>query len=251
MNKPWPWFRLHSSEFQSQTRGMKAAEKGFYVDLLVMMHEWCGPVPSDISIISRATSTTPASAKNYLDTLLSRGLIHRVRADKLWSPASQRELENQEERSEIGRKKSSKRWQKDEENQRSDDAAAMRYENKDIERDSEGLKDPQISNSPQRSDSHKSDVDDTAARDGAASPPIGINDDIFLDGFGLGWVEKIISWSPLITVVRTEDKIEGGTRAFRVEHSLEGKLRKRPMTEDEVDALPDQPDDRGSDHDAA
>jgi hypothetical protein len=212
---------------------MKAAEKGFYVDLLVMMHDRGGPVSSDIAIISRATSTTPASAKNYLETLLVRGLVYRIGPNELWSPVSKREMENQEERSDIARKKSSKRWDNSEENQRSVDAAAYRYENRDIDRDPEGLFDPQGSTKSHSDKEHQSINRKEAAREGAAYT---VDDPIPIDGVGTGRVEFIISRRPLTLIAIHED--EYGTRShFRMKQQRDQSFSRESVSRHTAEKL--------------
>jgi hypothetical protein len=211
-----------------------------------MMHEWCGPIPNDVPTLSRATSTTPATVKTYLGTLLSRGLVFEISNEELWAPAAQRQKDEQEKQSELQREKSSQRWGKDKENQWSDDAAAYRYENRDIDRDSHPQKEDGKSTKSSPSNRSKTNVEDKAARGSAASHQPG--DEIDLPDIGQGWVEKIVSLSPPIVAAIVRDD-EGYASGYRVQFLNSGKLRVSEMDLEELYSLPDMPEEDS--HDAA
>ncbi|WP_323571935.1 MULTISPECIES: DUF1376 domain-containing protein [unclassified Rhizobium] len=124
--KAAPWFRLFASEFQVETAGMKAAEKGIYIALLCAMHERGEPIAEDYSRLARLSGTTPAALKSALDTLMKAGLIYHWEPEYLWSSISETEFQNREKYSELQREKSSKRWQKGKQNQRSNNAGGYR-----------------------------------------------------------------------------------------------------------------------------
>ena len=203
MHKPLPWFRFYHAEYQLQTRGMKSSEKGVYVDLLVVMHEWGEPIPENIQMLSRATSTTVSAFKNAFETLLARGAIFRTGDGRLWSTASQRQRDEQEKQSEQQREKSSKRWQKDEGNQRPEDAGAYRYKNREEDRDSDAHKEHRKSHTSPNSKGSENTVEDKAARDGAASPEVGQK--ITITAIGTCYVDKVLSNSPLVMIVTVSD----------------------------------------------
>ncbi|MDH7805728.1 MULTISPECIES: DUF1376 domain-containing protein [unclassified Rhizobium] len=229
--KAAPWFRLFASEFQVETAGMKAAEKGIYIALLCAMHERGEPIAEDYSRLARLSGTTPAALKSALDTLMKAGLIYHWEPEYLWSSISETEFQNREKYSELQREKSSKRWQKGKQNQRSNNAGGYRDKSiryKSIEVQSLSETEPHIPTS--------SNIDSRteAARANAQPRSVKVDDELSIPGIGDCWVTKIVSIKPYQFLVEARDD-EGLSHAFRVDR----QFQHHEISMHEAEALPD------------
>ncbi|MCO6050638.1 YdaU family protein [Mesorhizobium sp. RP14(2022)] len=174
---PAPWFRLHAARFLSQTSRLSPVEFTIYVRLLAHMHEDQGPLKEDHRRLATACHIFKTSSfKTALDSLVEQGLVTRS-SGGLWADAAQMEEEFRRNRSELGRQKAAKRWEKNKEKQRPDDAEAYREREKskremtESERDVLNERHRSSDNSSSMSTGSSSTLDRSRdARPSAASP---------------------------------------------------------------------------------
>ncbi|MHA6687704.1 DUF1376 domain-containing protein [Mesorhizobium sp. A556] len=126
------FFRFFPSEWTTKTRGWKPAEKGIWIDLLVMMQQRGEPLPEDHRRLARSCGTTEALFKKVLGMLVEERIIVRQSAG-LWNGEVQDEVDHRKEKSKKASENSSERWGKNKQKQKITDADA--YRDKSIEID--------------------------------------------------------------------------------------------------------------------
>jgi hypothetical protein len=87
------WFKFFPTEYLTQVGSMKAGERGVYVTLIAIMHDFGAPIINDARRLSKCAGTTKKAFDDAHEALLEASLIIKVR-DRLWSPLVDRELEN-------------------------------------------------------------------------------------------------------------------------------------------------------------
>ncbi|GAA2821495.1 uncharacterized protein DUF1376 [Aminobacter aminovorans] len=118
-----PWFRLHTSDWITATRDLKAAEKGILIDLLAHMHERGGPIAGDHARLARLCGADIRTFSRAIELFLADGRIVEKHGG-LWSPVMQAEFEHRKNVSDVRRKNAGQRWAKVEQNQRDENAKA-------------------------------------------------------------------------------------------------------------------------------
>lgn len=120
-----PWVRFFPSDWLAGTRGMTATEMGVYISLISMMYERGEPIAEDMARLARLCGASNSQFKKTLQALIDDGKIIRVDGG-LWNNRVEKERFYRSEKSEVGKRAAVQRWQKDQQNQRTSDANAMR-----------------------------------------------------------------------------------------------------------------------------
>lgn len=146
---PPPWIRLFVADFITMTRDLRAVEVGIFIQLVAHMHQRGEPIGEDHSRLARLCGADARTFTKTLAMFLADGRI--VRKDGgLWSDLVQKEIEHRKNVSDVRSKNARQRWEKDQENQRSEYAKAYR------DSESRGIE-VREGNNPRQDYSHSSD----------------------------------------------------------------------------------------------
>ena len=129
-----PWFRFYPSDWLGGTRGMSATEAGIYITLIANMYDRMEPLPEDYDRLARLCGTTKSALKKTIKTLIEDKKIVRIEGG-FWNKKVQKEIEFREEKSNKSSSAAKKRWEKDQQNQREDDADAVQTQSERNARD--------------------------------------------------------------------------------------------------------------------
>lgn len=123
-----PWIRFFPSDWLAGTRGMSAAETGIYITLIATMYERGEPVPEDHSRLARLCGASNSVFKKALETLIEEGKIERVEGG-IWNNRVGKENAFRAEKSELGARAASARWDKKPNKNKADtDAPALQQQ---------------------------------------------------------------------------------------------------------------------------
>lgn len=118
-----PWFKFYPSDWLAGTRGLSPAEVGIYITMIAMMYEREGPIEMDRKRLARLCACHGRTFNAALQTLIDDDKI--VEAPSGFSSKRvEKELLKKFKKSECNSKAANTRWEKEQQNQRSDDANA-------------------------------------------------------------------------------------------------------------------------------
>ncbi|MBY5797772.1 DUF1376 domain-containing protein [Rhizobium leguminosarum] len=231
-----PWFQIFASDFLAQTGPLTPSETGIYVKLLSVMHLHAGPIPADLGRLARRVGADMRTFRPALEALIDAGLVVS-NDDFLWSPAAQSSIENITRKSKIASENVATRYRKSEQNQRSESTDVSMLDVRCQIEDTQAPPGPEISLPSQNDDKSVSDVDDEAAREGAAPLAHRVGQQITIPVLGRGHVCKIVSRRPYILIAKHRSK-DGRIIFARMQWDADGRGACRVITADEADALP-------------
>lgn len=120
-----PFFQFYPSDWLAGTRGLTAAETGIYITLIAMMYEREAPISMPIDRLARLCGSTVTNLKKAISTLIDEEKIIETDAG-FWNTRVECECEKRSAKRESAKTSANKRWKKSEQNQRREDANAMR-----------------------------------------------------------------------------------------------------------------------------
>jgi uncharacterized protein YdaU (DUF1376 family) len=118
-----PYVHFYTSDFLGGTGGMTASTKGVYITLLCLMYETEAPLTQSWATLARRCGCTLAAFKRAVQELEDDQKI-TVKGGALWSEKCEKHIALRHERRDSAKAAAEKRWQKNEQKQRSGDATA-------------------------------------------------------------------------------------------------------------------------------
>src|SRR5262245_28297013 len=102
MTEPTPFLKLFTDDFRSDTLGLTFEQKGFYLDLLILMWERKSPLENEPEAIARSLQADPRKVRRLTAELLqARKLI--IAGDQLSNRRMEKELAAHHKRSTSAR----------------------------------------------------------------------------------------------------------------------------------------------------
>lgn len=120
-----PWIKFYPSDWLTGTRGLTASEIGIYVTLIAMMYEKGRPLTNDGGMLARSCGVSRPQFDKAVEKLT--GLKKLTLIDgALFHDRVEKELASRKKISDSAAKSASSRWEKEQVNQPSEDADALR-----------------------------------------------------------------------------------------------------------------------------
>lgn len=123
-----PFYAFYPGKWLGRTATLTAQERGVFITLICEMYERMEPIEYDAKPLSRLCGCTPKTLEKVVTVLAKDKQKIIIENGRLWNGRVQKEIEKSQKKSEISKINARARWDKTQQKQLHDYAAALPLE---------------------------------------------------------------------------------------------------------------------------